>query len=575
MITAKNVDDSISVLKKNISNNPAFIKANEHDKNVVLNNEWYLKNTLISRKYDLDITQAVILEALKWRSNINIKRTSILEFKSLLESELMYFHGYDNTNNEIFWINLTRFNNQSEKIIKKLVIFLFEHHYFSTKGAPIALMINTYQASIYNLSIDFFKFLFNALKYFYPNYLKSIYLFESSPLIQSTWRIIKSTFEDEQNENFYIISCNTINNYLPKKYIPIDFGGEDIFEFKMEDMAKYTPSHDCQTDSGYYDTSILEQQPHVNTSFIRKTVSFGRDDDEDVRRVTPLVMSSDGNNVMISSQTNDTNCENNKHSSRLVRRNSKGQLPPSVPPRSNSIKKNNHIPLHLKPLVEEKINAPPEEWFTSDIVHMCPSTNLTLKSVENENDYVEIIVLKNVSSQNIFYKIRITSPEKFRVRPSTGVLKANSQEIIRLYLQNEYKTSVSRDRFLLMALAVDGNLKFEDFGKIWQEVSDNKKVERKLTCKLSENSTSGQSSEQPLSVLKRNSTIGFTKYQDNDISSLFFRQNIIIIAIGILIIFQIIIILKLNAMPYSTMNQMSSNEKCISSNENILHEDEL
>lgn len=39
-------------------------------------------------------------------------------------------------------------------------------------------------------------------------------------------------------------------------------------------MAKYTPSYDCQTDSGYYDTSILEQQPHVNTSFIRKVSLF-------------------------------------------------------------------------------------------------------------------------------------------------------------------------------------------------------------------------------------------------------------------------------------------------------------
>ncbi|CEF67135.1 MSP domain and CRAL-TRIO domain and PapD-like domain-containing protein [Strongyloides ratti] len=571
----KNTNDNINELKKNIINNPAFIKANKSDREIILNNDWYLENTLISRNYDLDVTQAVLLEALKWRSNINIKRVSILEFKSLLESQLMYFHGFDNNNNEILWINLTRFDNQSESIIKKLTIFFLERHYFMTKGAPIALMVNMYQASIYTLNIDFFKFLFNAFKYYYPNYLKSIYLFESSLLMQSTWRIIKSTFEKEQIDNFYTISGETINNYLPKKYIPTSFGGEDNYKFNMEDMAKYTSSHDCQTDSGYYETSTLEQQPHLNTSFVRKTVSFGGDDDEDVRRVSPLVMSSDGNNLMTSSQTSEGNFENNRNSSRIGLKNSKGQLPPSVPPRSNSVRKNNHIPLYLKPLVEEKINAPPDEWFTSDIIQMCPSTTISLKSVDNENDLVEIIVIKNVSNQNIFYKIRITSPEKFRVRPSTGILKPNSQEIIRLYLQNEYKTSISRDRFLLMAIAVNDNLKFEDFGKIWQESSDDKKVERKLTCKLKENLKNEQNFEQPISVLKKNSTIEFIKHQNNDISSLFFRQNIIIFAIGILIILQLIILLKLNTISFSTTTQLPSNEKCFSNDRNNLPEDEL
>uniref|UniRef100_A0AAF5D8W6 Major sperm protein n=1 Tax=Strongyloides stercoralis TaxID=6248 RepID=A0AAF5D8W6_STRER len=555
--------------------NPAFIKANENDKQLILNNDWYLENTLISRQYDLDIAQAVILEALKWRSSINIKHACILEFKFLLENELIYFHGYDNKNNEILWINLTRFDNHSESIIKRLSIFLLERHYFLTKGTPIALMINMYQASIYTLNIDFFKFIFNALKYFYPNYLKSIYLFESSLLIQSTWRIIKSTFEKEQIDNFHTISIKTIDNFLPKKYIPIIFGGEDNYKFNMEDMAKYTSSHDCQTDSGYYEPSILEQQPQLNTPFIRKTVSFGGDDDEDVRRVTPLVMSSDGNNLMLSSQTNEDNFENNKTSSRVSVRNSKGQLPPSVPPRSNSVRRNSHIPLYLKPLVEEKINTPLDEWFTSDVIQMCPSTTISLKSVDNENDFVEIIILKNVSSQNVLYKIRITSPEKFRVRPSTGILKANSQEIIRLYLQSEYKASVSRDRFLLMAVAVNENSKFEDFGKIWQESSDDKKVERKLTCKLNENVKNEQDTDRPLSVLKKNSTIEFGKQQNSNLSTLSFRQNIIILAIGIIIIFQIIIILKLNEISSLKTSEILSNEKCILNTENKLHEEEL
>uniref|UniRef100_A0A0N4Z293 Major sperm protein n=1 Tax=Parastrongyloides trichosuri TaxID=131310 RepID=A0A0N4Z293_PARTI len=560
----------IDILKNNVVNNPAFKKLDNNYKNIIFNNDWYLEDTLISRQYDLDIAQAVVLQALKWRNNLNIKHISLLEFKSLIESEIMYFHGHDIDKNEIFWINLKHFNNHMESTIKKLVIYLIEHYYFLTKGKPIVMIINMNQTSLHNLNMDFFKFLFNSFKYYYPNYLNSIYLLECSPKIQPLWKVIKSWLDDYLANNFFILPNEELEKYIPLKYIPKYIGGEDTYKVNMEDIAKYTSSNDYQNDSGYYEAPTLEQQqPQLDTSFIRKSVSFGRDDDEDVRRVSPLTMSSDGNNIMVSSTTDSI--ENGKHNSRLVRRNSKGQLPPSVPPRSNSQRRNNHIPQHLKPLVEEKLNTPPEGWFLSDIVHMCPSSDICLKSVDTESDYVEIIVLKNVTNKNVFYKIRITSPEKFRVRPSTGVLKPNSQEVIRLYLQNEYKSTVFKDRFLLMALPVEDNAKFENFSKIWQETSDENKIERKLICKLDDTNVIS-----PSSVLKKNSTVGIMKEEGNDtLSTLKLRQNIIILALSLMIILQIIIISKLINLSSFINDQMITGEKCQSNDGSTFRNEEL
>lgn len=59
--------------------------------------------------------------------------------------------------------------------------------------------------------------------------------------------------------------------------------------------------------------------------------------------------------------------------------------------------------------------------------------------MSGENDVADIMVLKNKSVKDIAYKIKVTSPEKFRIRPSTGIIPSGGTEFIRIYLQNGNK----------------------------------------------------------------------------------------------------------------------------------------
>ena len=65
-----------------------------------------------------------------------------------------------------------------------------------------------------------------------------------------------------------------------------------------------------------------------------------------------------------------------------------------------------------------------------------PKQDIYLNKVPGENDPVDIVILKNTSDSNILFKIKTTSPEKFRVRPSMGTVKPGGIEAVRLYLQN-------------------------------------------------------------------------------------------------------------------------------------------
>uniref|UniRef100_A0AC35THL0 Major sperm protein n=1 Tax=Rhabditophanes sp. KR3021 TaxID=114890 RepID=A0AC35THL0_9BILA len=388
------------------------------------------------------------------------------------------------------------------------------------------------------MNLDFFKFFFKSFKYFYPSTLQSIYLMDTQLKLQPSWKIIKSWLDPSLLSVTHSVTSTSIRNYVAEEFVPRSLGGYDDFEFKMADLSRCISNTNSQTDSGYYENA--DQIPNLDMTMMRKTVSFG-EEDECVARVSPLTMSAADGNKMITSVNGSL--VGNSESERLSRKNSKGNLPPSVPPRSGSIKRNGHIPIHLRGLVEQKLNAPADDWFQNDFVAMIPSNEITLKSVESENDSVDIVILRNVSNETVFYKIKITSPEKFRVRPSTGILKPGAKEVIRLYLQNEYKNNISKDKFLLMAMAVEENASFDNFSKIWSQKSDDKKIERKIKCTVED----GSADRNIVSSMKKHSLSSSpvnSIYESNELKSIIKTQNIILLLLAVICIIQVVMLVK-------------------------------
>ncbi|KAK5985937.1 Major sperm protein, partial [Trichostrongylus colubriformis] len=148
------------------------------------------------------------------------------------------------------------------------------------------------------------------------------------------------------------------------------------------------------------------------------------------------------------------------------------------------------IPPALKPAVEARLRSPDVDWIRNAFLQISPRDVLTLNRTDNNaNDYVDIVAVRNLSQSPVMFKIKTTSPEKFRVRPSTGFIPAGSTDIIRVYLQNEYKNSCSKEKFLLMALETDES-NVEMFGELWKNADNEKKVEQKLKCRMIDDASS-------------------------------------------------------------------------------------
>lgn len=77
------------------------------------------------------------------------------------------------------------------------------------------------------------------------------------------------------------------------------------------------------------------------------------------------------------------------------------------------------------------------------------------------------IQIQNISNKAVGYKIKTTSPEKYRVRPSTGSLAPTSQATIEIQVSGGQgaglnPASLVRDKFLITAIFLEENISLQD-----------------------------------------------------------------------------------------------------------------
>ena len=70
----------------------------------------------------------------------------------------------------------------------------------------------------------------------------------------------------------------------------------------------------------------------------------------------------------------------------------------------------------------------------------------------------------------MFLQIKTTSPDKYRVRPSAGVINAGAALNITVHIQSGYSASqLVRDKFLVMACAIDSDtLTNQQLIEVWK-----------------------------------------------------------------------------------------------------------
>ncbi|XP_071446671.1 motile sperm domain-containing protein 2-like [Hetaerina americana] len=120
----------------------------------------------------------------------------------------------------------------------------------------------------------------------------------------------------------------------------------------------------------------------------------------------------------------------------------------------------------------------------SNLVSITP--NDFLNFVNNGSSLTGTITLTNTSDGSISYKIKTTTPDKFRVRPSTGALSAGSTVTITIILQHGYQIpTYSRDRFMVMCLPIESSsMDPQELSDLWKQCNGKNVEQHPLRCNL-------------------------------------------------------------------------------------------
>nr|CAH7753987.1 unnamed protein product [Callosobruchus chinensis] len=105
--------------------------------------------------------------------------------------------------------------------------------------------------------------------------------------------------------------------------------------------------------------------------------------------------------------------------------------------------------------------------------------------VREANELVSTLELQNTdTSTHLSYKLKTTSPEKFRVKPSMGFLAPGESATVTLTLLPGYQLGgLSRDKFLVMSTPITasevGNI---EVAEVWKITTNRKVSQHRLKC---------------------------------------------------------------------------------------------
>jgi len=90
-----------------------------------------------------------------------------------------------------------------------------------------------------------------------------------------------------------------------------------------------------------------------------------------------------------------------------------------------------------------------------DLLHLNPAQEVVF-STSPLGDLTGKVSLTNTSGRPLGYKIKTTSPEKYRVRPSTGSISPGQFVTVEIHVSGQKEVaSLSRDKFLVTAVLLD------------------------------------------------------------------------------------------------------------------------
>ncbi|KAJ0070395.1 hypothetical protein NL108_007740, partial [Boleophthalmus pectinirostris] len=434
------------------------------------------------RLYNVDDALKMIDESLQWRKEFgvnDITETSIPRW--MFETGAVYLHGYDKEGNKLFWFKVKLHVKDAKTILdkKKYVAFWLERYAKKEPGMPLTVVFDMTESGLSNIDMDFVKYIINCFKIYYPKFLSKMVIVDMpwimngksqvqnhifSPksvshvlsgllVFAAAWKIVKSWLGPEAISKLRFASKAEIQTYINPEYLPPSLGGMDPFQYSYPPL----PDDDFQT-------PLCDNGP-----ILSEEETEGKEGELEVKDAL----------------------ESSFNSEVAVKPKKVNFVEDSL--RSEEVEKGGETNTRTRGARK------PETTFKGPLLDVSPAEELSFGSGETEKK--SLIILSNVTKNQVAFKVRTTAPEKYRVKPSSSSCEpgASVEIVVSLHGGKALKSTLNiaspQDRFLIMAAEMD-NASSQELTQFWKEVQKTKIMEHRLRCHLLE------SMKPPLSPLR-------------------------------------------------------------------------
>ncbi|XP_020490085.1 motile sperm domain-containing protein 2 [Labrus bergylta] len=390
------------------------------------------------RIYVVDDALKMIDDSFQWRKEfgVNDLSESIIP-RWMFETGALYLHGYDKEGNKLFWFKVKLHVKDTKTILdkKKYVAFWLERYAKREPGMPLTVVFDMAESGLSNIDMDFVKYIINCFKVYYPKFLSKMIIVDMPWIMNAAWKIVKSWLGPEAISKLKFASKSEIQSYIDAEYLPPHMGGTDPFKYSYPPL----PDDDFQT-------PICDNGPIVSEDEMesKEGEMEGKDNLESSFNSEVAVKPKKVNFVEDSLRSEDN--DKGEGSARTKRA--------------------------LKPLTT----------FKGPLLDVSPAEELSFGSGETEKR--SLIILTNVTKNQVAFKVRTTAPEKYRVKPSSSSCEAGASVDIVVSLHGGSQAS-PQDRFLVMAAEMD-NAGSQELAQFWKEVPKAKIMEHRLRCHVLE-----------------------------------------------------------------------------------------
>ncbi|XP_061579379.1 motile sperm domain-containing protein 2 [Cololabis saira] len=387
------------------------------------------------RHYVIDDTLKMIDDSFLWRKEygVNDLNESTIP-KWMFETGAVYLHGYDKEGNKLFWFKV-KLNVKDAKTAldkKKYVAFWLERYAKREPGMPLTVVFDMAESGIGNIDMDFVKYVINCFKVYYPKFLSKMIIVDMPWIMNAAWKIVKSWLGPDAISKLKFTSKTEVQTFIDPEYLPPHMGGTDPFKYSYPPL----PDDDFQT-------PITDNGPIVSEDDAesKEGEAESRDALESSFNSTDVVAKP----KKVNFQEDSLRSEDNDRSEGSAR-----------------------VKGARKPLTT----------FKGALLDVSPAEELSFGSGETERKC--LIILTNVTKNQVAFKVRTTAPEKYRVKPSSSSCEPGVSVDIIVSLHGGSQAS-PQDRFLIMAAEMD-NAGSQELAQFWKEVSKTKVMEHRLRC---------------------------------------------------------------------------------------------